>query len=41
VKNIHGILHSALKQAVPAGVIQRNPADNVKLTEGGGYTFLD
>ena len=31
VKNIHGILHSALKQAVLAGVIQRNPADNVKL----------
>ncbi|MCD8190715.1 MAG: site-specific integrase [Clostridiales bacterium] len=31
VKNIHGILHSALKQAVAAGLIQANPADNTRL----------
>ena len=31
VKNIHGILHSALKQAVVSGIIPRNPSDNVKL----------
>lgn len=31
VQNIHGVLHSALKQAVMSGVISRNPADNTKL----------
>ena len=31
VKNIHGILHSALKQAVLSGIISANPADNAKL----------
>lgn len=31
VKNIHGILHSALKQAVLSGIIRQNPADNAKL----------
>jgi integrase len=31
VKNIHGILHSALKQAVLSGVLTSNPADNIKL----------
>lgn len=31
VKNIHGILHSALKQAVLAGIIRENPADNTRL----------
>ena len=31
VQNIHGILHSALKQAVLSGVITQNPADNTKL----------
>ena len=31
VKNIHGILHSCLKQAVVAGLIPTNPADNINL----------
>lgn len=31
VKNIHGILHSAMKQAVLSGIIHTNPADNTKL----------
>lgn len=31
IQNIHGILHSALKQAVLSGVIHQNPADNTKL----------
>lgn len=31
VKNIHGILHSCLKQAVVAGLIPVNPADNTNL----------
>ncbi len=31
VKNIHGVLHSALQQAVSNGYIQRNPADACKL----------
>lgn len=31
VKNIHGILHSCLKQAVVAGLISVNPADNTNL----------
>ena len=31
VQNIHGILHSALKQAVLSGVIMHNPADHTKL----------
>ena len=31
VKNIHGILHSALKRAVLAGVLRTNPADNTEL----------
>ena len=31
VQNIHGVLHSALKQAVMAGILSRNPADNTKL----------
>ena len=31
VKNIHGILHSALKQAVLIGLLKSNPADNAKL----------
>lgn len=31
VKNIHGILHSALKQAIIAGVLTQNPADNTRL----------
>lgn len=31
VKNIHGILHSGLKQAVMAGVLASNPADNTRL----------
>ncbi len=34
VKNIHGILHSCLKQAVIAGIITTNPADNTKLPKG-------
>lgn len=31
VKNIHGVLHSSLKQAVASGVISHNPADNINL----------
>jgi len=31
IKNVHGILHKALKQAVVLGYIQRNPADNATL----------
>ena len=31
IQNIHGIFHRALKQAVIAGLIPSNPADNVKL----------
>lgn len=31
VRNIHGVLHSALKQAVADGVLISNPADNTKL----------
>ncbi len=31
VKNLHGILHSCLKDAVAAGILPRNPADNIKL----------
>lgn len=31
VKNIHGILHSCLKQAVVTGLIPSNPADNINL----------
>lgn len=31
VKNIHGILHSCLKQAVLSGIIPQNPASNSKL----------
>lgn len=31
VRNIHGILHSALKQAVADGILADNPADNTKL----------
>lgn len=31
VQNVHGILHSMLKQAVIAGVIYQNPSDNTKL----------
>lgn len=31
VKNIHGIFHSALKQAMLCGLIQSNPADNTRL----------
>jgi len=31
VKNVHGVLHSALKQAQRLGYIQRNPADNINL----------
>lgn len=31
VKNIHGILHSGLKQAVRSGLLTVNPADNAKL----------
>ena len=31
VKNIHGILHSALKRAVLVGVLRSNPADNTEL----------
>lgn len=31
VRNIHGVLHSALKQAVSDGVLAGNPADNTKL----------
>ena len=31
IQNIHGILHSALKQAVLSGIISQNPADNTKL----------
>lgn len=31
IQNIHGIFHRALKQAVIAGLIPANPADNVKL----------
>ena len=31
VKNIHGILHTALKQAVSSGLLKTNPADNTKL----------
>ena len=31
IKNLHGVLHSALKQAVTIGYIRQNPADNAKL----------
>lgn len=31
VKNLHGILHSCLKQAVASGLIATNPADNIRL----------
>lgn len=31
IQNVHGIFHRALKQAVIAGLIPNNPADNVKL----------
>ena len=31
VKDIHGILHSCLKQAVASGLIATNPADNIRL----------
>ena len=31
VQNLHGILHSALKQAVRSGIIASNPADYLKL----------
>ena len=31
VKNVHGVLHSALKQAQRLGYIQKNPADNINL----------
>lgn len=31
IKNIHGILHSALRRAVQTHVIQNNPADNTDL----------
>lgn len=31
VKNIHGILHSCLKQAQRSGVIKQNPSDLIKL----------
>ena len=31
IKNLNGILHSALKQAVAIGYIRTNPADNVSL----------
>lgn len=31
VKNVHGILHSALAQAVRSGILQKNPADGCVL----------
>ena len=31
IKNLHGVLHSALEQAVTVGYIRQNPADNAKL----------
>ena len=31
IKNLHGVLHSALKQAVTVGYIRQNPADNATL----------
>ena len=31
IKNLHGVLHSALKQAMTIGYVRQNPADNVKL----------
>ena len=31
IKNVHGVLHSALKQAQRLGYIQQNPADNINL----------
>jgi len=31
VKNVHGVFHSALKQAQRLGYVQRNPADNKNL----------
>ena len=31
VKNIHGVLHSALKRATIIGYINNNPADNIEL----------
>lgn len=31
VKNIHGVLHCSLKQAVKIGYIRNNPADNITL----------
>jgi integrase len=31
IKNLHGVLHSALKQAVAVGYIRQNPADNATL----------
>ena len=31
IKNLHGVLHSALKQAVTVGYIRQNPADNAIL----------
>jgi len=31
IKNLHGVVHKAFKQAVALGFMQRNPADNVVL----------
>jgi len=31
IKNLHGVLHKSLKQAVALGYIQQNPSDNVVL----------
>jgi len=31
IKNVHGVFHSALKQAQRLGYIQQNPADNITL----------
>jgi len=31
IKNLHGVLHSALKQAMTVGYIRQNPADNATL----------
>ena len=31
IKNLHGVVHRALKQAVDLGYIRRNPADNITL----------
>lgn len=39
VKNIHGVLHKALQQAVAVGYLERNPSDYVVLPKAQKYDF--